>query len=106
MLYRCITDEARELYWHTVHTGRVWKPIEDYFRHLEKFRAKGAYDPDKARKGLLAFISSSAKDYLKEYAPHDGALWARMFPMAARRQVAEEIMASTEAEWEVGNFYT
>ena len=104
MLEHCTTDEARDLYWHTVHTGKVWKPIEDYFRHLERFREKGVYDAARARSGLLIHITNSAKSYSREHG--SGTDWAVMFSVPCRREVAHQIMAECEGEWSVGNFYT
>ena len=103
MLEHINRDEARELYWHTCHTGRVWRGLEDYFRLMERKRAKGAYDPALARKGLLAHITASAKDYAREHSV--GTDWAAMFSVQARREVVEQIMADTESEWQSSNGY-
>mgnify|MGYP000045853134 CR=1 FL=1 len=97
----CTSDEARELYWYTVHTGKVWKRIEDYFRHMEKKRAAGDYNPERARHGLMTLITLSAKSYSMEHSTGDD--WVSMFRIPVRREVAEEIMTDTEAEWAAGN---
>jgi hypothetical protein len=98
------TDEALDLYWHTCHTQKVWRDLEAYFRLLERKRAKGIYCPEKARKGLLAHITASARDYSREHST--GTDWASMFSVAARREVVDQIMSDTEAEWSVGNGYS
>jgi len=104
MLDHCTTDEARELYWHTVHTGKVWKHIEDYFRLLEKKRAAGCYDPERARQGLMAHVTLSAKSYSLEHST--GNDWASLFRIPVRREVCAQVMDECEGEWSVGNFYT
>lgn len=99
-----MNDEARELYFYmTTSCARAMAAAEAAFRNYERKRAKGTYDPALARKGLAYAVTMAAKEYAREHsAPGD---WSGMFPPAVRAAVADAIMADTEHEWRIGNYW-
>jgi hypothetical protein len=105
MTQTTLTDTARELHLYMVNCADAWRQAEYTFRNYERKRAKGTYDPYKARAGLRYAVEAAAKLYARD---HCDALthWYDVFPAAARREVADVIMTDAEHEWSVGNFWS
>ena len=99
-----MTDEARELHLYMTNCAPAWRVAEAAFRNYERKRAKGAYDPALARKGLSYAVTTAAKEYVREHCgPADA--WHAIFPPAVRAAVADAVMTNAENEWSVGNYW-
>ena len=97
------SDAARELYiWLTTSCAAAMATAEHAFRNYERKRARGAYDPALARKGLAYALEQAARDYVREFCG-PGERWHAIFPPADRAAVADMVMADTENEWAIGN---
>lgn len=101
----CKTDESVELYLYCSNTAKVWSRLEDYFRLMERKRAKGIYNTERAIQGLCSnYMLPAAHEYSRELST--GSDGPAMFPPMVRTQVASEIVDNLENEWSAGNFWS
>lgn len=85
-------DNDRDLY-------RQQLPI---MKNLMTKRASGQYDPRRAVDAFMYLAESGAKKFASEEDP--GVPWHVQFPVAVRRQAAEILARSFEAEADLGNY--
>lgn len=70
---------------------RSYLPVRD---NMDRKRAKGKFDQEKAVKGFEYVTEYAAKRYAKEF----GGVWHEMFTAETRRECARELVESYLAE--------
>jgi len=72
-------------------------------KNLATKRAQGKYKHDLAVKAFGYLVEAGAKKYAKEYGSRDQS-WHKMFDVATRKRVAEELTKGFETEVALGNY--
>jgi hypothetical protein len=72
-------------------------------RNLATKKARGDYKHDLAVKLYMYLVESGAKKYVKQFGTPDQP-WHKLFSMADRKAVAEDLTRSFEEEYGYGNY--
>jgi hypothetical protein len=99
-----MSDEATELMLYIENDSQIHHAMGlPIIKNLTLKKAKGVYEHEKALKAFLNLATFGAKNYHREHGSMT-TKWERIFPMAARKEVASEMTAYFETEYRLGNF--
>lgn len=105
MAARTVTDHAAatELRLYIENDRRTYEQhYLEVVRNLQRHRARGRYDHERAIVGMGHAVEMGARAYVREHcAP--GTVWHDIFNAATRWECATELVDQLEAEWECGN---
>lgn len=92
---------ANELNAFANNDSQTYKQLVCCFQNLERKKAKGTYDSEKAVKLFTYAAETAAKRYFAEYC--NGGTWHAMFPVQDRVAAAKLMRDDFECEIEAGN---
>ena len=99
-----MSDEATELALYIENDAQIYRSMGlPILKNLILKKAKGIYVHDKAIKAFLNLATFGAKNYHREHGSMT-TKWEQVFPMKARKEVAEHMTAYFETEYRLGNF--